>query len=288
MADFRALTIQSGTNTQIQDTNSLIIGAGIKTATGVLTITPGGTDVVIASSKNISLGAGGSGNIDFSASTGSFLSPTGSITLGSGSISITGVTTYSANVTIATGSTLSTSGSGMINLPALFNVAGSAVGVTVTATNLSTLTNNSNADALHTHTNVSASAITVSGLTTTNLSTTGSFGYVSANGTMSKTDNANLSTSRVFGVYGGTSGNMITNGMVASAQFTTVGGSPSAGSPVFLAAATDDSNSGAGKLTATPPTIGIISEVGICLDNSNYSGSKTCKVLIQVKASVQL
>jgi hypothetical protein len=288
MADFRALTIQSGTNTQIQDANSLIIGAGIKTATGVLNITPAGTDVVIASGKNISLGAGGSGNIDFSASTGSFSSPTGSITLGSGAISITGITTHSANVIIATGSTLFTSGSGMINLPALFNIAGSAVGAGVTAANLNTLTNSSNADALHTHTNVSASSITVSGLTTTNLTASGQFGYISANNTLSKTDSASLSTSRSFGSYGGVSGSMSTSGVINTAQFTTVGGIPSAGSPVFLAAATDDSSTGAGKLTATPPTSGIIAEVGICIDNSNYAGAKTCKILMQVKAPVQL
>lgn len=56
MADFRAITEQSGTTTQIQDANSLIIGDGIKTASGDLEITPAGSNVNIPSGKNLDVG----------------------------------------------------------------------------------------------------------------------------------------------------------------------------------------------------------------------------------------
>lgn len=74
-------------------------------------------------------------------------------------------------------------------------------------------------------------------------------------------------------------------GVYRFAAFTTAGGSPNAGDPVFLALASDDAGTGAGKLTATPPSaVGqIIAEVGICKSSADYAGLKICKVLIQVK-----
>jgi hypothetical protein len=82
---------------------------------------------------------------------------------------------------------------------------------------------------------------------------------------------------------------MQTGGVISAANMTTVGGSPSNGAPVFLAASTDEA-SAAGKLTATAPsTTGTyVAQVGLCLDNSNYAGSKTAKILIQVMPIVLL
>ena len=57
---------------------------------------------------------------------------------------------------------------------------------------------------------------------------------------------------------------------------------------VFLAAAADDGATGAGKLTATAPTSGVVAEVGLCMNNANYAGLKTCHIHIQVKAPIVL
>lgn len=131
--------------------------------------------------------------------------------------------------------------------------------------------------------------VDVSGLTTTAMTGgSGQFGYVSANSTITPTDNLVLASSRMFGIYLGTSGHMTISGVV-TAQFTTAGGSPSPGSPVYLAASTDEA-SAVGKLTATVPSSpgGGLAEVGICVDNSNYAGAKTALVLMQPKIVIQL
>ena len=127
------------------------------------------------------------------------------------------------------------------------------------------------------------------GLTTTNLSSPGLFGYVSANSTIDLTDSTNLFSSILAGVSNSISGQLVISGLIATAQMTVIGGQPGPGSPVYLAASTDEA-SAAGKLTATAPTVNgtVVAEVGICLDNSNYAGSKTAVVLIQVKAPIQL
>ncbi len=112
----------------------------------------------------------------------------------------------------------------------------------------------------------------------------GLWGYCSAALTFSKTDSAALATSRAAGVYY-SAGTLQTAGPAASA-FTTAGGSPSNGAPVYLANAADDSSTGAGKLTATAPTVGQSVQVGICIDNGGYAGSKTSVVLIQVQPAI--
>src|SRR5262249_53303044 len=119
--------------------------------------------------------------------------------------------------------------------------------------------------------------------------------YVSAGGsapTVSKTDSSTTSTpyasARCIGANIGTSGAMRVQGIVSTAKFTTAGGAPSVGSPGFLAAASGDSSTGAGKLTATAPAAGVVAEVGICLDATNYASNKTASILIQVKPIVVL
>lgn len=56
MADQRSLVHVSGRITQVADADSLLVGAGIKTASGNLTLTPAGTDVVLATGKNLTVG----------------------------------------------------------------------------------------------------------------------------------------------------------------------------------------------------------------------------------------
>lgn len=129
--------------------------------------------------------------------------------------------------------------------------------------------------------------INITGLTTTGIAD-GDFVYVSSNNTVSKTDSASITTSRCVGANEGVSGSITAFGVVENAKFTTVGGSPSAGTPVWLAAATDDVSTGAGKLTATVPIVGIVAEIGIVIDNSNYASLKTCKILVQIKKPVVL
>ena len=81
MADYRSLTLKSGVLTQIQDADSIVVGAGVKTAAGNLTITPAGTDAVLGAGKNLSALAG-AGAVDLSLMTGLFKTPTGALTIG--------------------------------------------------------------------------------------------------------------------------------------------------------------------------------------------------------------
>lgn len=280
MSTFRSLTLQSGQLKQQQDADTLIVGAGITTNSGNLSLSTASTDVQIASGKNLSLGGSG-GNVDFSASNGTFKTTTGTVTLGAGAVNVTG------NMTMQAGTLLSTSTTGNINLPnngnAKFQIETVAVSANVTAANLGTLTAGASsiADSLHTHAGLGI----VSTLTTTGV-TTGLFGYISSNSTLSKTDNLAIASSRAFGCNTGTAGSMQVTGQVTG-SFTTVGGSPTAGAQVYLAASTDEA-SAAGKLTATVPASGVVAAVGICTDNSGYSGAKTALVLIQIHDPVQL
>lgn len=140
-----------------------------------------------------------------------------------------------------------------------------------------------------------AGIVTSGGLITTGYTTAamtggaGQFGYNSAASTMTPTDNATAAKSRVVGAFTGTAGEMQNAGIVSAAQFTTAGGSPGLGAPVYLANAADEA-AAVGKLTATAPIAAgkVVSEVGICLDNANYAGAKTAKILLQPKSIVQL
>lgn len=256
MATFRALTINTGSESQIASPDILSVGGGVTTNAGNLVLSAAGTDVQITASKNLSFTGAGTGNVDFSSQSGTFLSPTGVTT-------IAGVTTFTA--------------------------AGTAVTVNNNMTVTGTLTAGS----------IAAAGLIASGLTTTGLATSGTSTYVSAASTLSKTDATAIASSRYFGSYEGTAGQAQIDGVVADALFTTVGGSPSNGAQVYIAALAEEASAN-GKLTASAYVIGtavggftpaagnVMAAVGICLDNSSYAGSKTAKVLIQVKPPVVL
>lgn len=101
MANFRSLTNQSGVTTQIQDANQIIVGAGITTAAGNLSISStGGTtnlldNTTLAANQALS-SAGGTGSLDFSAASGIFKTTTGAVTVGPGAVTVSGATTFTA------------------------------------------------------------------------------------------------------------------------------------------------------------------------------------------------
>ena len=113
------------------------------------------------------------------------------------------------------------------------------------------------------------------------------------------TDNLAPKSSQFAGIV--SSGSIVTQGEV-TAQFTTVGGQPAAGSPVYLAAGTDDSNTGMGKLTATRPITATLADVinfngtvpesvvivGTAVDCTLYASNKTCLVAINGPKSPEL
>ncbi len=133
-----------------------------------------------------------------------------------------------------------------------------------------------------------SASIVIEGLTTTGIGD-GDAVYISGIDTVSKTDAANLSTAKFFGIGTSTAGSVQTSGIVDAAKFTTFGGKPANGEDVYLALASVDSSTGAGKLSAIPPLgPAILSPMGICLDNSNYALLKTCKVSIQAKPILAL
>jgi hypothetical protein len=83
----------------------------------------------------------------------------------------------------------------------------------------------------------------------------------------------------VGGVYLGVAGKIVLSGApILTALFTTAGGAPAHGAQVYLAASSDDGITGAGKLTATPPSAGYLVVCGTCVDNSNYASAKTCLI----------
>lgn len=118
----------------------------------------------------------------------------------------------------------------------------------------------------------------------------GDFGYLSGPATMSKTNAAAEVSSRVFGANEGVAGEMTTGAgsVVENAKFTTDGGQPGNGAPIWLAAGGADAGTGAGKLTATKPAApNFVSEVGTCANNANYAALKTCAILLQPKVIYQ-
>ena len=95
MADFKALVHNSGRMSQIADADSLLTGSGLKNASGNLTITPAGSDLVLAAGKSLSAGAG-AGALDLSNMTGAFTTSTGAVTIGPGAVTVSGAATFSA------------------------------------------------------------------------------------------------------------------------------------------------------------------------------------------------
>jgi hypothetical protein len=114
--------------------------------------------------------------------------------------------------------------------------------------------------------------------------------YVNAANTWLKAiNNGTYEQATAGGVYLGVPGEIWLSGSpIPAALFTTSGGSPANGQEVYLAASTDDGGTGAGKLTATPPVSGLVTIAGICVDNSNYAGSKTCSIVFMPRSAIQL
>lgn len=253
MANFKAVTLQSGTYTLAKDADTLLVGSGI--------------DANIAQP----LAVGGA------LATALNLGKVGILT------TILGTANLAGNTTIGAGATLSTTGTGQINLPnnasARFQVEGTSVGATVTAANFNTLTNGSNADALHTHSFTGGSSLVITGLTTAGLAT-GDATYVSASNTLSKTSADAIGTARFFGVYTGTAGSAQVAGV---ANITLNGANPSFGAPVFL----ETTGPNQGKVTATAPSTAgaVVAEVGITLATP---GGGVVTALLQPKAPIQL
>jgi hypothetical protein len=220
---------------------------------------------------------------------------TGGLTLKGNGVSALAINSAGTAITVQAGTTLGTTGTGNINLPnngsARFSIEGAAVSANVTAANLDTLTagSSSNADALHTHSLSAKNKLVLDGFTTSGL-VAGNAAYYSGANTLAKTDSQAVATAIFAGIYDGVAGEIIGGGKT-TALFTTAGGSPSNGAPVFLAAATDDGGAGAGKLTATPPTSGsglVRARVAIVVDNSQYASAKTCVIQLQPVAPVLL
>jgi hypothetical protein len=249
-----ANTFSTGTGSVSLNGNTSVTGANTLTVGGVATFNGGAT---VASSA---LSGTGTASLDFSAASGVFKTTTGAVTIGPGAVTVSGATTYTG--------------------------AGTALTVNNNATVTGTLT----VGTLVATTELVASLAT-SGLTTAAMTGgAGQVGYLSGASTISPTDNAAAATSRAFGVFNGTAGQAIYVGTIAAALFTTAGGSPTNGAPVYLAAAADDGATGAGKLTATAPSAvgSVVAQVGLCMDNANYAGLKTAKILWQPMSIVQL
>lgn len=82
-------------------------------------------------------------------------------------------------------------------------------------------------------------------------------------------------------------GALVPGGSRVILNFTADGGEPTNGAPVYLASSQDDTNTGRGKATATPPSTSMpalplwtqnLVIVGICVDNTNYAADGTCVV----------
>jgi hypothetical protein len=176
MADFRSLTIQSGALSQIADADSILVGAGIKTNSGNLTITPAGTDVAFAAGKNlvmsgagtfttgtgavtingattfagVAVAASGAASFDLSGGTGLFKTPGGAVTIGPGAVTVSGAATLSAAGTALTvtnnasiGGTLAVTGAATVT--GLLNADGgidrsTAAALNIGATNATAIT----------------------------------------------------------------------------------------------------------------------------------------------------
>lgn len=203
-------------------------------------------------------------------------------------------------ITVQAGTKLKTTGTGTISLPVngldgstvFFEIGGAAVtSAAITAANFDMLFDGS-VVTTHTHSGLSGSSLDVAGLDTTTKSVgTGLFGYQDSTASeMDLTDADAPAKSFCFGANIGTAGSMRIAGVVAAAKFNTADGAPSNGAPVFLSPATKDAGTAAGKLTSVAPTtVGqSVAQVGICMDNSAWAASKTCKVLLQVTTKIDL
>lgn len=126
----------------------------------------------------------------------------------------------------------------------------------------------------------------LTGLDTRDMST-GQFAYLSYDLTASPTNALDPVASKCVGVFDGTD---VVVGKAVTVRMTTAGGKPVPGQPIWLAPASDDSGTAAGKGTATKPETGPLwsdiqlfagtpprdaEPVAYCVDASNYDSDKT-------------
>lgn len=110
------------------------------------------------------------------------------------------------------------------------------------------------------------------------ITSAGFLGFVDATQAVQFADALYLDKSIVVGVSVGVGNQFVVYGVYDHACFTTHGGMPQNGKPVWLASSTDEANA-AGKLSATPCDVGFLVRVGTCIDNSHYNTQKKCKIL---------
>lgn len=196
-------------------------------------------------------------------------------------------------VTVQSGATLTTTGTGNINLPnngsARFKIESTSVGSTVTAPNLDTLTNGSNADALHTHSGVSASSVAITKTADENLSAGNllALGFNGGTPICNKAD-ANGSGTRpnavgftAAAVTASNPATIVVSGevAVADASWDSVPTTSDVGAPVYMSET-------AGNVTLTAPSTSgsTVQKVGIV----SVGGSGAVKVLVQIGDGVVL
>lgn len=101
MADRKALVIVSGSTSQIPNADTLIVGSGITTAAGSLTLGSFADSIIFAANEAITAAAG-TGSFDLSNASGIFRTTTGAVTVGPGAVTVSGATTYTAAGTAIT------------------------------------------------------------------------------------------------------------------------------------------------------------------------------------------
>jgi hypothetical protein len=190
----------------------------------------------------------------------------------------------SSNITIQPGITLTTTGSGNINLPnngsAQFKIEGTSVGATVTAANLDTLTDGSTNVTLHTHAAASATQIVVT-VVAGEVFTAGSLVSVQNNAGVANGYKSNVATytakANVVGIAASAT-QIIVSGeaTVVDAWWESVPAVADVGKPVYASEIT------AGKLTMTAPNTSgnVVQKVGV-ISFASASANLT-RVVVQI------
>lgn len=206
---------------EVPSTVQSFSGAGLTISSLVGPLTIGATGLTLAP---------GTGNVNFSGSSGQTDTTTGPVNL-------------NGDTTVATGKTLAATGTGNINLPnnpsARFQIQSVSVSADVTASNLATLTAGplSNADALHTHSGVTASNTIVSGLSLFSSPVAGELAYFNGDNSVGRAIATSMATARAVGVYAGVAGSLSTGPRVSILLDAGLGAIV-AGAPVYVSTAT--------------------------------------------------